>query len=174
MLDSATMDLFALLRISRQNKRCRTKAADLRSGISQRIHPCMEPSAVIENHRVRQAKKGDHIATSVTGHAVASAPDRNRQSLIANEPDAPRLRVPSLHGVSNEVPSPQFQRRTNTLLTAMLLVFLGEILRLALVRAEPGILTTFHSPVQDHSYPALALRGITVYPSTLIIVRFQP
>jgi hypothetical protein len=37
---------------------------------------------------------------------------------------------------------------------------------------RPGILTTFHLPVQDHSYPALALDGITVYPSTLIILAF--
>jgi hypothetical protein len=28
--------------------------------------------------------------------------------------------------------------------------------------------------MRDHSYPALAFGGITVYPSTLIIVRFPP
>jgi hypothetical protein len=34
---------------------------------------------------------------------------------------------------------------------------------------RPGILTTFYLPVQDHSYPALPLAGMTVYTSTLII-----
>jgi hypothetical protein len=37
---------------------------------------------------------------------------------------------------------------------------------------RPGILTTFHLPVQDHSYPALPLAGITVYPLTVIICVF--
>ena len=99
----------------------------------------MEPLVVIGNHGgLTQAKKSDDIANS-----VASAPDRTRQSLIASEPDAPSIRAPHLHGVSNEISRPEFQRRTNTLLTAMLLVFLVEILRLARVTRRTGSFVPF-------------------------------
>ena len=71
-------------------------------------------------------------------------------------------------------PSALFGLATNLRLIVNVHVRVRELLYGGNHMLRPGILTTFHLPVQDHSYPALALGGITVYPSTLIIVRFPP